>query len=126
MQFLSQTDSALAQADVLNVRMAHLSTNSDGTSAAGRLSDAAAADSAPSSDGSSDSSLIAKYGPIIIGLLGANLLVVLILAAVGVVLCVKRAGKSLSRGRTQQYSAVKVGEEETRPLDGLEGKRYSD
>ncbi|KAJ7851059.1 aspartic peptidase domain-containing protein [Mycena olivaceomarginata] len=125
MQFLSQTDPALAQADVLNVRMAHLSTNSDGTSAAGRLSDAAATDSAPSSDGNSDSSLIIKYGPIIIGLLGANLLVVLILAAVGVVLCVKRGGKSASR-RTQQYSAVKVGEEETRPLDGLEGKRYSD
>jgi hypothetical protein len=126
MQFLSQKDPVLAQADVLNVRMARLSTNSDGTSAAGRLSDAAAAHSAPSSAGGNyDSSLINKYGPIIIGLLGANLLVVLILAAVGVVLCVKRGGKSASR-RTQQYSAVKVGEDETRPLDGYAGKRYSD
>ncbi|KAJ7851049.1 aspartic peptidase domain-containing protein [Mycena olivaceomarginata] len=127
MQFLSQTDPALAQADVLNVRMTRLSTNSDGTSAAGRLSDAASADSADSSaGGNSDSSLINKYGPIIIGLLGANLLVVLILAVIGLILCVKRSGKSGSRGRKQQYSAVKVGEEETRALDGYAGKRYSD
>jgi hypothetical protein len=40
---------------------------------------------------------------------------------------VKRGGgKSGSLGKTQQYSAMKVGKEETRALDEYGGNRYSD
>ncbi|KAF8155032.1 aspartic peptidase domain-containing protein [Mycena galopus ATCC 62051] len=120
MQFLSVTNATAAQADVANVRMARLSGQQ--YMSAGF---AAAADTASSSSGDSDS-LINKYGPIIIGLLGANLVVVLILAVLGVASFVKSSGKSLSRTRSPQYAPVKVGEDEKRTLDGYEDKRYSD
>ncbi|KAJ6484920.1 aspartic peptidase domain-containing protein [Mycena sanguinolenta] len=120
MQFLSVTDAAAAQADVANVRMARLS-GQPYTNAAG----AAAAAETASSSGNSDS-LSNKYGPIIIGLLVANLVVVLILAVLGVISFVRSGGKSVSRVQSPQYAPVKVGEDEARALDGYEDKRYSD
>jgi hypothetical protein len=48
--------------------------------------DAAAAGTSSGSDG-----LLTKYGPIVIGLLGANLLVTVVLLVLGVVLCRRRA-----------------------------------
>ncbi|KAJ7727420.1 aspartic peptidase domain-containing protein [Mycena maculata] len=124
MQFLAQTDPTLAKADVQNVRMARL-YGQQGTSPAGF---AATADTTASSTPGSSDALLSKYGPIVVGLLGANLLVVLILAVVGLVLCVRRGGQSAGRIRTTQYAPVKVqvGEDETRALDGYEDKRYSD
>ncbi|KAF7338964.1 Peptidase A1 domain-containing protein [Mycena venus] len=125
MQFLAQTDPTFAKADVLNVRMARLS-GQQGSSPAGFAAVADNDAASSSSNANSDSSLINKYGPIIIGLLGANLVVVLILAVLGLVLCVKRSGKNVSRARTPQYTQVKLGEDETRALDGYDEKRYSD
>ncbi|KAF7349888.1 Peptidase A1 domain-containing protein [Mycena venus] len=111
MQFLSQTDPVYARTDVLKVREAELAALQSTGSAPAAAGFVAAADSipstpensntsflikkygpvinsVPSSPGNSDSaSLINKYGPIIIGLLGANLLVVLILAVIELILC---------------------------------------
>ncbi|KAJ7663203.1 hypothetical protein DFH06DRAFT_1324680 [Mycena polygramma] len=94
MQLLPQTDPTAAVADVLNVRMARLSSQSSGAVAA-----VAAGNTESASHGSN--SQVKKYGPIVVGLLGANLLVAVILAAIGVVVCVKRGGKSVKYERGQ-------------------------
>ncbi|KAJ7442006.1 aspartic peptidase domain-containing protein [Mycena latifolia] len=103
MGLLSQTDPASAQADVINVRMGQLAngppegvpvsfqpltvveTPPNGAIASSLL--AADASSNPDSD-----SLLSKYAPIVIGLLGANLLIVLVLAVIGLV-SVRQAGR---------------------------------
>ncbi|KAJ7110929.1 aspartic peptidase domain-containing protein [Mycena epipterygia] len=121
MQLLSQTDPKAAAADVLNVRMARLS-NPTGPPAGSAAFSAAIDDTSPVLN--SDST-VTKYATIIIGLLGANLLVVLILVVVGLALCVGRRGKGVSRVRTRKYEQVRD-DEDTRPLDSYRGKHYSD
>ncbi|KAJ6582366.1 hypothetical protein B0H19DRAFT_1252467 [Mycena capillaripes] len=108
LQMLSITNSTVAAAEVSNIRMT-------------RLSAAAAIDNLNSSSGNSESQ-IQKYAPIIIGLLGANLLVVLILAVIGLVLCVKRGAKSTG---SVKYAPVQF-TDDTHGLDRYEDKRYSD
>ncbi|KAJ7240271.1 hypothetical protein C8J57DRAFT_1527714 [Mycena rebaudengoi] len=91
-------------------------------SAAGEVSSAnlvAAADTEIGSPSSTDSQ-ITKYAPIVIGLLGANLLLLVVVALIGIVGCV-RNGRQV--GPVWQYAPVKVREE-----DVYEQKagRYSD
>ncbi|KAJ7501044.1 aspartic peptidase domain-containing protein [Mycena galericulata] len=135
-QLLSLTDPVAAAADVLNVRKQEANTplsiaaaavqdpsTPNAPSHSNGASPFAAALGASTSD--SDDSEVTKYAPIVIGLLGGNLLVALILFAMGVVLCVKR-GKSMSSGK---YAKVRFHEDagETRPLDGFDSdRRYSD
>ncbi|KAJ7679752.1 aspartic peptidase domain-containing protein [Mycena rosella] len=142
MQLLSQTDPRGAIADVQNVRMAQLAKSppefqgllsgyqhvtpgsthpTDPSTDTLRKSGAVA--KSPEPAGSSDST-IRQYAPIIIGLLAANLLVVLLLAAIGIALCVTRRGPTGgSSGAPPRYVSVKVkdyGESEH------EDVRYSD
>jgi len=122
MQFLSQTDAAAAKVDVLNVRIARLSDQSSQVAAAAVV-DAASGNLGPSAT-SSDAEL-KKYGPILLGLTGANLLVACILAVIGTAQCVKRSGKSGSPTRSMKYARVQLEEEEFKGSDGYEAKRYS-
>ncbi|KAJ7441571.1 aspartic peptidase domain-containing protein [Mycena latifolia] len=121
MQLLAQTDPTAAAADVLKVRMPQISSSPSSAAADGRV--AAALENANQPSSTSDSE-VKKWAPIIIGLLVGNLFVVLLLAAIGLALCVKRGGKSGSPKST--YSRVRFGEDEARPLDSFEDKRYSD
>ncbi|KAK7007861.1 peptidase A1 domain-containing protein [Favolaschia claudopus] len=116
MQFLAQTDPTAAKADVLNVRMAAISSG-----AMTKFAGAAAAEapvSSPSPSGSSSSftdKLNNNYGPIVIGLLAANLFVVLVLAVVALVMCVKRS-RAGGATRTGRYVPVRVREEAIPPV----------
>ncbi|KAJ7881154.1 aspartic peptidase domain-containing protein [Mycena leptocephala] len=121
MQLLSQTNATAVVADVFNVRAAQTAVRPHWT---GFPAAAALADADPGSNSDSESQ-VAKYAPIAIGLLGANLFVVLILALGGLVLCVKGCGQSVSRTRASKYASVRVSDE-VRPLDSYEDKRYSD
>ncbi|KAJ7138848.1 aspartic peptidase domain-containing protein [Mycena filopes] len=110
MQLLSQTNVTAAIADVLEVRMPRISAQLART-AGTALAAADSHDSAPSSE-------VKKYAPIVIGLLGANLLVGFVLVAFW------RSGKIGGTG--EKYQAVRVLGEETRGLDGFTDKLYSD
>ncbi|KAJ6540530.1 aspartic peptidase domain-containing protein [Mycena capillaripes] len=141
MQLLSQTpDARTLIQELLSVRMARLATLPPefqgfipgyvpappgsvlpatpvpGTSASGSLA-ADASDSSP--NGNSDST-VKQYALIVIGLLSGNLLVLLILAAVGVALYVKRSGSA--RAPNAKYVPVKF-KEETRGLERYEEDR---
>ncbi|KAJ6460067.1 aspartic peptidase domain-containing protein [Mycena vitilis] len=117
-QLLSQTDPKAAIADVLNVRMALISGQSP--SAVGAAVVAAAAGGTDSSDTDSQRH---KYALIVIGLLGANVLVTVIVAVIGVVLCMKKRGGSRSR----EYAPLQLGRGGPEPLDGgYDDKRYSE
>jgi hypothetical protein len=86
---------------------------------------AVAAAVAGSGDESGDAS-VQKYVPIIIGLLSANLFVVLVLAAVGLGLYIKRSGTTRKGSR---YTPVKLKEGEllgNRPETYDAERRYSD
>ncbi|KAJ6529462.1 hypothetical protein DFH09DRAFT_1327332 [Mycena vulgaris] len=86
---------------------------------------AAAIDTLGAASSNSDSeSQIKKWAPIFIGLLGANLFVVLVVAGIGFMLCIKRGAKSSVPKPT--YNRVRFAEDEGRPLDGFDDKRYSD
>ncbi|KAJ7153260.1 aspartic peptidase domain-containing protein [Mycena filopes] len=134
MQLLSQTNATAAIADVLNVRMASLlpqlvlkiPSDMGNTSAPAPAPGAvAAADLIDAGRGSEDDdATVKKYAPIVIGLLGGNLLVVLLLLVLGLIACLKPGGKN-GGGR---YAPVRVViDDETRPLDhGLADKPYSD
>ncbi|KAJ7118369.1 aspartic peptidase domain-containing protein [Mycena epipterygia] len=119
-QLLSQTDPVAAAADVVNVRMALLSA----PAAQNPPSAIVAAANIDSSSSTNSESQVKKYAPIVIGLLGGNLLVVLLLLVIGLVLCVKRGGRSVSR--STKYVPVLVVEHETRPLESYDGQPYSD
>ncbi|KAJ7073304.1 aspartic peptidase domain-containing protein [Mycena belliarum] len=131
-QLLSLTDATAAAAEVMTVRMAQvarmripLDPNNPSKIGPSPGSVAAVENSPPGSSPSSDSQ-IAKYGPIVIGLLGANLLVVLVLAVMGLVMCVKRGAKSGSRPRTSTYARARV-DEDMQALDSYnEDKPYED
>ncbi|KAK7065094.1 peptidase A1 domain-containing protein [Favolaschia claudopus] len=115
MQFLAQTDPTAAKADVVNVRMAAISSG-----AVTKFAGAAAAEAPVSSpSGSSSSSFTDKlnnnYGPIVIGLLAANLFVVLVLAVIVLVMCVKR-NHSGGATRSGRYVPVRVREEAIPPV----------
>jgi hypothetical protein len=135
-QLLSQTDKGAAK-DFAHVRAKRLRNappelapadiialfdGPSAVSAAGEVSSAnlvAAADTEIGSPSSTDSQ-ITKYAPIVIGLLGANLLLLVVVALTGIVGCV-RNGRQV--GPVWQYAPVKVREE-----DVYEQKagRYSD
>ncbi|KAJ7177132.1 aspartic peptidase domain-containing protein [Mycena filopes] len=118
MQLLSQTNATAAIADVLNVRMPRISAQL----ARNSTTALAAADS----NGSAPSSEVKKYAPIVIGLLGANLLVGVVLLALGLAACIKRSGKMGRTGTGGKYQAVRILGEETRGLGEFTDKRYSD
>ncbi|KAJ7118392.1 aspartic peptidase domain-containing protein [Mycena epipterygia] len=137
MQLLSQTDPNTAKADVINVRMAALAAGppegvppsfAPVTTVDPPPVVAAAALGSSDVDSDSDGAQIRKYAPIVIGLLSANLLVVLVLAVIGVALCVKRGGKSSSGVGGPKYVPVL----ERQHIAGRtsesyeEDKRYSD
>ncbi|KAJ7873872.1 hypothetical protein B0H14DRAFT_124010 [Mycena olivaceomarginata] len=68
-------------------------------------------DLAASNDSANANASVEHYGPIIVGLLGGNLVVLLVLAALGAVLCARRGGKFIARtGGT--YAPVKLKEED--------------
>ncbi|KAJ7076738.1 aspartic peptidase domain-containing protein [Mycena belliarum] len=137
-QLLAQTDPTAAIADVANVRMALLAggppegippsfmpmtvmdSPPSGTIAATLLTTDAAAGSSSDSD-----SKVQRYALIVIGLLGANLLIALALAVVGVVLCVKRGGRSGPR-KPAYVPVFKSPVDDPRKSESYEDKRYSD
>ncbi|KAJ7671395.1 aspartic peptidase domain-containing protein [Mycena polygramma] len=140
-QLLSHTDPVAAAADVLKVRMALLSNLSSagstataqgasvahGANAGGSPVAAALDNTNGSSSNASDNADVSKYGPIVIGLLGGNLLVTLLLLAVGVAQCIKRSGRAGSGKGSGKYAQVRIAPEEARPLDSYDSdKRYSD
>ncbi|KAF7354056.1 Six-hairpin glycosidase [Mycena venus] len=134
-QLLSQTDKGAAK-DFAHVRAKRLSTSppelaptdiialfdgpsSQAVGAAGKVSSAAVMDAETGSTSSPDSQ-IAKYAPIVIGLLGANLLLLVVVALIGIVGYVRNGRQA---GPVRQYAPVKV-----REKDVYEQKvgRYSD
>ncbi|KAJ7602085.1 aspartic peptidase domain-containing protein [Mycena polygramma] len=112
-QLVSQTDPKTAVAEVLNVRMARLSGQTSTPSGA-----AAAAAVAHGTSSSDNDPQVHKYAPIVIGLLGANLLVALILAVIGVAMCTKKRGGR--NGRTTKFAPMQL------RGDDYEDKHYSD
>ena len=65
--------------------------------------------STPSSDDSSVTRLLDKYGPVALGLLAANLLLTLIALIVGVVMCLRGAVRAGAR-RAPSYTPVRLKE----------------
>ncbi|KAJ7925599.1 aspartic peptidase domain-containing protein, partial [Mycena leptocephala] len=128
MQLLSQTDPTAAAADVLNVRMMKLaSMPPEGVPPSFYPLTTVdlpqpAFDTALASSPTSNDEQVGKYAPIIIGLLGANLLILLILVVVGLVMCVKRSGKAAMPA----YTPVRLREEAPTTSEDYEDKRYSD
>ncbi|KAF7358430.1 Acid protease [Mycena venus] len=126
LQLLSVTNSTTAAAEVPSVRMIRLSADQSAATAAsinpGAALIATALNNSSAPPDGADSH-VKRYLPIVIGLLGANLLVVLVLAVIELVLCVKRSGKRGSR--SWKFAPVRF-KEETRPLDSCDDKRYSD
>ncbi|KAF7344141.1 Peptidase A1 domain-containing protein [Mycena venus] len=147
-QLLSLTDPTAAAADVQNVRMAALAavgesevvypgfqpatpgstppaapdSSAGGTSTQG-VNNAAFADAAVPQGNSTSSSNVKQYALIIIGLLGGNLLVALILAVIGVALCIKKG----TRTGSSKYVPVRLRDSDSRkPESYEEGRRYSD
>ncbi|KAJ7108991.1 aspartic peptidase domain-containing protein [Mycena crocata] len=110
MQLLSQTDPAKAAVDVVKVRMARL--NQQSSQVVGATDLAASGGNAATPTDSDVELQLKKYAPIVIGLLGGNLLVVLILVAIGLVVCIKRGGKDVRRSRAQKYAPVGFTEDE--------------
>ncbi|KAJ6514606.1 aspartic peptidase domain-containing protein [Mycena vulgaris] len=91
-----------------------------GRVAAGNL---AAADGASSTD----SSTVAKYAPIIIGLLGANLVILLVLVFLGVMTFVRRSRQiGLARAPGSRYVPARIKDESLLAPSFDEEKRYSD
>ncbi|KAJ6453262.1 aspartic peptidase domain-containing protein [Mycena vitilis] len=124
MQLLSQTDPVAAAADVLNVRMAalHSSPYPEGIPPSYEpltFLDPQFAAALGSSPADTDAQ-VEKYAPIVIGVLGANLLIVLILAVFSLFACLKRSGKAGTR--PAKYTPVRFREE---GLGAYEDKPYS-
>ncbi|KAJ7107143.1 aspartic peptidase domain-containing protein [Mycena crocata] len=146
MQFLSLTDPHVAAADVMDVRMAQLANKtpefygllpgfqpaipgssnpfSSYNATGAHLASAASVADVSEADASNDST-VHKYTLIIIGLVGANLLVVLILAIIGLALYIKRG--RVRESRTSRYIPVRFREENPRK-SGMydEDRRNSD
>lgn len=77
------------------------------------------------SDETSGGGSVQKYAPIIIGLLSGNLLLALLLVAIGIVLYIQRSGRSAAGGK---YAPVKLKSEEPfgKSEEDHENRRYSD
>ncbi|KAJ7314795.1 aspartic peptidase domain-containing protein [Mycena albidolilacea] len=108
MQLLSQTDPVAAAADVISVRMAQLAKGppEGAPTSFGPLTSIpppafAAAVAASSSDNATggDEESVRKYAPVVIGLLGANLVLMLGLVVFAAVTCVRRGGRAASVGQ---------------------------
>ncbi|KAJ6518189.1 aspartic peptidase domain-containing protein [Mycena vitilis] len=148
-QLLFLTDPTKAAADTLSVRKAQLAAGPLIPNMAPEATDAiheqpALSDTQQSSGGSlaaaaldttisnsNSDSQVKKYAPIVIGLLGGNLLATLFVVVIGVALCVKRGGKAVSRSRSRKYAKVRFEDDgegsEGRPLESYDtDKRYSD
>ncbi|KAF8209685.1 peptidase S8/S53 domain-containing protein [Mycena galopus ATCC 62051] len=98
-------------------------SDTDSLHTSGAVVDAVSSDTDTGTD-SSDAA-VRKYAPIVIGLLSANLVILLILVVLGVLLYVRR-GRAV--GGSSKYAPVKLREEE--PLDKMDSfhveQRYSD
>lgn len=82
-----------------DVPSASPSAGGGSSAVAGALSDAhasaaGAASSGPSSDGGAVASLLGKYGPVVIGLLAGNILVMLILCIIALAACMRGVVRS--------------------------------
>ncbi|KAJ6572537.1 aspartic peptidase domain-containing protein [Mycena vulgaris] len=151
MQLLSQTDPLAAVAAVQSVRMPQLafmppefqgtppgfqaalpgstrptSTNSSDTASGTGSSTTVVGAVAEAASASGSDSNMQKYTLIIIGLLSGNLVVVLMLAALGVALYVKRGVKSEGSSRAPKYVPVKFKDQEPLNAEVYEDRRYSD
>jgi hypothetical protein len=146
MQFLSQTDQG-AFADFSSVRTTLLRTSapelspqdviqlfdhrvasaSGAASGLGNGAQVALADSDSAGTSNTDS-MVAKYGPVIIGLLGANLLILLILAVLAVVNYVRNGRQEgLTKELRPRYVPVRVRDNApARYSEDVESKPYSD
>ncbi|KAJ7448339.1 aspartic peptidase domain-containing protein [Mycena latifolia] len=136
MQLLSQTDPVAAAADVLKVRMPRISpvgsaaaaddlssSSSSPTKSVGGGKIAGALENDSTNSSSSDDE-VKKWAPIVVGLLGANLLVVLFFAVIALALCIKRGNGGKRDAAKSTYRPLRL--DEARALDGLADKRYSD
>ncbi|KAG6844199.1 hypothetical protein H0H87_008985 [Tephrocybe sp. NHM501043] len=118
MQFLSQISRSTVISETLDIRTAAIAANgpelppkdllallnSDSSSPStgndlaskGNKSKTTVGGDVDFSDGSDDdaSSQIARWGPVVVGLLGANLVVGLVLLGLGVINCLRRGGKA--------------------------------
>ncbi|KAJ6566826.1 aspartic peptidase domain-containing protein [Mycena capillaripes] len=129
-QLLSQTDKN-APTDFAKVRAKRLHAGPpelapadiialfDGPSSSVSTSGKVSNDLANPASSPSEDSQVTKYAPIVIGLLGANLLVLLVLAFLGITGLVKGGRQA---GPTRQYTPVKLRED----VHGAEEGRYSD
>ncbi|KAJ7613901.1 aspartic peptidase domain-containing protein [Mycena polygramma] len=109
----------LAPADIIALFDAASTSGSSG--ADGKLSNNLAA--AASTASNNTDSQVSKYAPIVIGLLGANLVLLVVLVAFGVVWFI-RGGRRVGSVTARQYAPVKLREDMLR-ADREEG-RYSD
>jgi hypothetical protein len=106
-------------ADVQNVSIGQL-TNTGSSDTTGAIADSS------TTAGTSDSNFT-HYALIIIGLLSANLLVLLILVVIGVGLYIKRGRTSGGPPRGAQYVPVNFKDAEPLQAEGFEeARRYSD
>ena len=110
----------LAPSDLLNIIRGSTNTNATGTGSAIDFSPTSLAAEWSASD-------LKKYALIIIGLLGANIVIGLVLLVLSVVGCVKRSARVGGRGRSKpHYIPVpdKVGEGGQTAYTGYNGGRY--
>ncbi|KAJ7609219.1 aspartic peptidase domain-containing protein [Mycena polygramma] len=111
---LSAGPPELAPADIIA-----LFDGPSAAAAAGKVSSDVAAADAASATPNSDDSQVSKYAPIVIGLLGANLVLLIVLAIFGVIGFVRGGRRA---GPARQYAPVKLRED----MLGAEEGRYSD
>jgi len=115
MQLLAQTDPEKAKTEAVQAREATLSTRPPEISPdqiPGATADANL--SADDSSSSGSESAVEKYAPAVLGLLGANLVIGLILVVLGVLSCMRRGVKGTSNlpSRTPHYVPVGLKDEE--------------
>lgn len=80
--------------------------------------------SSSSADAQTSSNSLNTYGPVIIGLLGGNVLVGIVLCAIALSVCIRKGGKS--RSVRQDYTPVAFKEAGPRAEDEVIAARYGD
>lgn len=80
--------------------------------------------SSSSADAETSSNSLNTYGPVIIGLLGGNVLVGIVLCAIALSVCIRKGGKS--RSVRQDYTPVAFKEAGPRAEDEVIAARYGD
>jgi hypothetical protein len=134
MQLLAETDPQTVASEAVAVRQSTLSQlgpelspeeilqliGTDTSSSASTSTDISATGSQTDSQ-----SAVKKYAPIVIGLLGANLLIGLILVALGVLGCIRRGNRGTTKSSAARTSYAPVGTKEEGSIDMAYQMPYS-